>query len=228
MGIKTFTQVAAKVIHPVMSKIQHDKSELQKYFYQALQYCAVLMFGIGGLIAVLSDPLVRVLYTPIWYDMIVPMQLIGIAMAVGSLNMVPGSFLKAVNRTDLLFKVSLINLPMFVIILWVTVQYSIVAVAAGQILLAVLRFIPTFIVMRRVMDITVNATFSVLFPALVCTGAAMVSVSAVLFVVQGADILRLFAGTLTYGITFLTALYFLMPEPFTVGRRLIARKWSKA
>jgi len=226
MGIKTFTTVAGSVLHPVMSKIQDDRAELRRYFYQALQYCAVLMFGVGALIAVMSDPLVRVLYTPKWYDMILPMQLIAIAFAVGTLNMVPGNFLKAVNRTDLLFRVSLINLPMFVIVLVVAVQYGIVWVAAGQILLAFLRFIPTYFALKRVMDVTAGDTFRAIFPAVVASAAAALVAHLVLVVLHLPVFVELILGTLAYGVSFLSILYFFLPEPFAMGSRAIARRWS--
>ena len=226
IGIKTFTTVAGSVLHPVMALIQEDGAELRRYFYRALQYCAVLMFGIGAMIAVLSDPLVRVLYTPQWYDMIVPMQMIAIAFAIGTLNMVPGNCLKAVNRTDLLFRVSLINLPMFVIVLVVAVQFGIVAVAAGQILLAVLRFVPTYMATRRVIDLTVRDTFHAIFPAALCSAVAATVAYITLQVMHAPVLVELIVGAFAYGVSFIGILYFFLPEPFAIGSRMIARRWS--
>lgn len=224
IGIKTFTTVAGTVLHPVMSKIQHDEAEIRSYFYLALRYCALLMFGVGAMIAVLSDPLVRVLYSPKWYDMIVPMQMIAIAFALSTLNMVPGNFLKAVNRTDLLFRVSLINLPMFVIVIVVAVPYGITAVAMAQILLSILRFIPTYMVTKRVMDVTVTDTISALWPAIVCAGSGSLAAYATQYFLDGPVLIRLLAGGLAYAAAFLAALKMTMPEIFAAGTRFIARK----
>lgn len=224
IGIKTFTTVAGSVLHPVMSMIQTDPDEIRTYFYLALRYCSLLMFGVGAMIAILSEPLVHVLYSPKWYDMIVPMQLISIAFALSTLNMVPGNVLKAVNRTDLLFRVSLLNLPMFVIVIVVAVPYGIVAVAWAQILLSILRFIPTYMVTKRVMNVTVTDTFHALWPASVCAGAATLAAYATLYYLDAPELIRLIAGSTAYAAGFLVAVKLMMPEIFAAGTRFIARK----
>ena len=224
LGIKSFTTVVGSVLHPVMSRIQSDPAELRQYFYQSLRYCALLMFGVGAAIAVLSAPLVHVLYSPKWYGMIVPMQIVAVAFAISTLNMVPGKLLKAVSRTDLLFKVSLINLPLFVGLIVLAVPYGIVAVAGAQLVLAVLRFIPTFIVMKRVIDVTFPDTLRALAPAFFCSGLAATGTYAALQVVSGAEIIRLLTGMVVFSAGSKRVLRYLVPELFAKGSRMFLRR----
>lgn len=224
LGIKSFTTVAGSVLHPVMSKIQADPAELRIYFYQSLRYCALIMFGIGAAIAVLSGPLVHVLYSPKWYDMVVPMQIIAVAFAISTLNMVPGKLLKAVSRTDLLFRVSLINLPLFVGVIALAVPHGIEAVAAAQLVLAFVRFVPTFHALKRVMDINVKDTLRALGPALLCTGTATIATLVSLQLVEGAELTRLLTGAATFSIFYLTMLRFTVPEVFEAGSRVVLRR----
>lgn len=225
LGIKTFTNVAASVLHPIMSKIQSDPAELKAYYYGALKYCSVLMFGMGGAIAVLAEPLVHVLYAPKWYGMIVPMQLLAIAFAIGTIEMVPGNVFKAVSRTDLTFKVSVINLPFFVVLIWLAVPYGITAVAFVQLVLAVIRFVPNYLMLKRIMDVSARKTLHSLTPGIVCAligSAAGLAVQG-LEVVDG-DVVKLLAATTAYSASFCLAARVVMPEVFREIRHRMAGK----
>ncbi|NDV98546.1 lipopolysaccharide biosynthesis protein [Salipiger sp. PrR002] len=224
LAIKSFTSVAGTVLHPVMSKIQTHPEELATYYYQSLRYCALLMFGVGAAIAVLAEPTVHVLYTDKWYGMIAPMQFIAVAFAVSTLNMVPGGLLKALSRTDLMFRVALFNLPVFVLLLAAAIPFGITAVAAAQLVLAFVRFVPTYLATKRVMDVTAGKVFAALRPALICAGTATVSAFLVLQLHSGSELLRLLAGAAAFGATYLVALRILVPEAFSAGQRFILKR----
>lgn len=226
LGIKSFTTVTASVLHPMMALLQGDAGALRDYYYGALRYCALIMFGMGAALAILSDPLIRVLYAPKWYDMIAPMQLISIAFAISTLNMVPGNLLKAVQRTDLLFRVSLINLPFFVILIWLAVPYGIVAVAGAQVVLSVVRFVPTYWVTKRVTDINAGDTMTALVPGLWCAGAAGLVTLLVLQLV-GAPLAQLMLGAATFGAVYLLILRSVAPEVVETALRAVARKRAR-
>lgn len=223
LGIKTFTSVTGSVLHPVMSTIQNDPAALRDYYYGALRYCALIMFGVGGAIAILAEPVVRVLYTPEWYGMVVPMQLIAVAFAIGTLNMVPGKLLKAVRRTDLLFRVSLMNLPFFVVLIWLSVPYGIVAVSWIQVLLAVLRFLPTYWITKRVMDVNAADTLSALLPGATCAGAASVAALWSLQV-EASALGSLLLGAGVYAATYLVVVRLTVPEAVTTVVELLGRR----
>ncbi|MES0826903.1 lipopolysaccharide biosynthesis protein [Ruegeria sp. SCP11] len=222
LGIKSLINVAGFVLHPVMSKIQSDPEALKAYYYGALKYCALLMFGTGAAIAVLAEPLVHVLYPPKWYAMIVPMQLLAIAFAVGTINIVPGNLLKALSRTDLMFKISLINLPFFLVLLWLAVPHGIIAVAFIQVVLAMIQFLSHYLFLRSRLDISAHSTFSALLPGAVCAvSASVVAMIAQRVLVADSDLIRLFVATAAFGLAFLVSMRIMTPEIF----QQIAQRW---
>ncbi|CUH42217.1 lipopolysaccharide biosynthesis protein [Ruegeria atlantica] len=224
LGIKSFTNVAGFVLHPVMSNIQSDLDSLKTYYYGALKYCALLMFGTGAGIAVVAEPLVHVLYPPRWYSMIVPMQLLAIGFAVGTLNMVPGNLLKALSRTDLMLKVSLINLPFFVVLIWFAVPHGIIAVAFIQVILAIIQFLSHYLFLKNRLDISARRTFRALVPGVVCAAAA----SAMALIAQNlsnsdSDVIRLTVGAAAFALAFLVSLRITAPEVF----KQIEQRWIR-
>ncbi|SDG74125.1 lipopolysaccharide biosynthesis protein [Alloyangia pacifica] len=224
LAIKSFISVAGTVLHPVMSKMQTHPEELAKYYYQSLRYCALLMFGIGAAIAVLAEPTVHVLYTEKWYDMVAPMQFIAAALAVSTLNMVPGQLLKAVSRTDLMFRAALVNLPIFVLLLAVAIPFGITAVAAAQLVMAFVRFVPIYLATKRVMSITLPRLLEALRPALICTGSASVAAFLALQMHTGSELLRLMAGAAAFAAVYLIALRVVLPGVFVAGHRFILKR----
>ena len=224
LGIKTFTNVAGSVLHPIMSLIQGDPQALRTYYYDALRYCALLMFGGGAAIVVLADPLVRVLYEPRWYGMILPMQLLAVALAIGTLNMVPGKVFKAMSRTDLLFRVALINLPVFVALIWLSVPYGIEAVAFAQIVLAIVRYVPTYVALKRIMDVSVRETLRALMPAVACAlGAAAATLVALRLELPG-EPARLALAAAVFAIAYLALVRLIAPEVLQVAGRMVLRR----
>ncbi|MBE9639613.1 lipopolysaccharide biosynthesis protein [Salipiger mangrovisoli] len=224
LAIKTFTSVAGSVLHPVMSRIQVNAEDLARFFYQALSYCALLVFGVGTAIAVLAGPMVHVLYTEDWYGMIEPMRLIALSFSVSVINLLPGVLLKTVGRTDLMFRVSLINLPFIALFLGVALPFGITAVAAAQLLLAFVPFWPTYVATKRVIDLSLSKVFDALRPALVCAGTASLAAVLVLHFLDGSELMRLLAGMAAYSCAYLIALRVQAPETFTAGARFLRHR----
>ncbi|WP_343503387.1 lipopolysaccharide biosynthesis protein [Alloyangia pacifica] len=224
LAIKSFTSVAGTVLHPVMSKMQTHPEDLAKYYYQALRYCALLMFGIGAAIAVLAEPTVHVLYNEKWYGMVAPMQFIAAALAVSTLNMVPGELLKAVSRTDLMFRAALFNLPIFILLLAGAIPFGITAVAAAQLAMAFIRFIPIYLATKRVMNVTIAKIFAALRPALICAASASLAAFLALQMHTGSELLRLMAGAAAFAAVYLVALRLMVPGAFAAGHRFILKR----
>ena len=168
LGVKSFTLVASTVTHPIMAEMQDDPAALRRYFYACLCYFSLFTFAGGAAIASLAEPLVVVLYTPAWYDMIVPMQLVALAFALGTVNMLPGAIYKAIRRTDYMLRASLVTLPFTVTALWFAVPHGIEAVAAAEVGLALLYFVPNIGILRRVIGISVRECMRAVLPGLFC------------------------------------------------------------
>ena len=209
--IKSFTIVAGTVAHPVMAEMQDDAESLRRYFYGCLTYFTVLTFSGGAAIAVLTPPLVHVLYTPTWYGMIVPMQLLGIAFALGTLNMLPGVIYKAIRRPEYLLRVALISLPLSVTTLVLAVPHGLVAVATAEVALAVVLFTPNFYFLSRAVGIRLDAVLHALVPGLACAAATALGGQLAQYPVD-APLAKLVLGGLGAGAAFFATLASTRPE----------------
>lgn len=177
--IRSFNQISGSVLHPVIARSGSSgadmRASMRAAYLQSLQYVALVTFPAGMALCVAADPLVRSLYTPDWYAMIVPMQYLSIALGLLTVDFVPGILYKAMNRPEFLLWTSLLKLPVFVLVLVAAAPWGLAAIAAAQIGLSLLYMVPNGIIVNRILGVGVVATVRALAPAVIValvTGAA--------------------------------------------------------
>lgn len=224
LALKTFSMEALKVIHPVMSQMQPDPDVLRRYYYGLVRYMALIIFPAGAALAVMTSPLVQVLYTEEWHGMIVPMQFMAISFSLGVMNHLPGTVYKAINRSDLFLLIALINLPVSVVTFWVAVPYGIEAVAFAQIVLVLALCTPHFIMLRRAIHIEALPTIRAAIPGLVCSVVAALGGILAQQAAPYPGLAQLALGGLGALAAYLLALWRFGPEVFSEARRFVLAK----
>ena len=221
LALKTFSVEATKVIHPVMSQMQADKSMLQTYYYGLVRYQCLLMLSAGVTIALMTEPLITLLYTQEWRGVIAPMQILSIAFAFATINMLPGAVYKAINRSDYFLLTSAISLPIIAAVMWIAVPYGIEAVAFGHLVLVFLNYMPNFLILRRVIGVDAAPTVRATLPGLACAlGTAAGGLAA--RVLSPDNAFAMLALTVAgAGAAYLLMLRLMAPEVFRELRRLL-------
>lgn len=227
LALRTVGIEATKVIHPIMSQMQPDPEALRRYYYGLVRYFALTIFPAGVMLAAITGPLIHLIYKAEWHGMITPMQLMSIAFALGVVNQLPGTVYKAINRADLFFYMSLINLPFSVAIFWFAARHSIEAVALAQIALVFVLYIPNFIVLRRTIGVEAYETIRAAVPGLLCASAAAVGALLAKQTAPDSGVVQLAVTGLGALCAYLLALWRFGPEVFAELNRLIRQKLRK-
>ncbi len=225
--LKTFTAVAMRVVHPIMAEIQTEPEQLRRYYYGYMRYFALMTLPCGAVLATLSDPLVRVLYSPDWYGMITPMMYLSIAFAIWTLRLLPGSIYKAINRTDLMLRVSIYNLPIFVLGLWLSVPYGIDMVSRAQVAIAIASMFPGYAILRSVIGVTLPETFEALLPGVTCAVAVATASIAAQMGVHGGALIELLAGLAAAGLAYLVSARLMAPEVYKELLRMRPKRLAR-
>ncbi len=134
--IRSLNGVVGSVAHPVMARLQHDRDALRAYYRDYVRIMATITVPAGVGMALIADPFVRLVYGTRWEAAIVPMQGIGIAMAITSVGWAPGVLYKAINRPAMLNAVSIAKVPLAIGALWWAAPRGIDTVAWTQVGLA--------------------------------------------------------------------------------------------
>lgn len=224
LAIRSFNQIAGGVIHPVMSQIQTDAPGLKRYYLGCMRHVALVTFPAGAALAVAADPLVRLLYPPEWYGMIFAMQCLSIALALLTVDFLPGTVYKAINRPEYLTYTSALKIPVFAVTLYFAARHGMNAVAVAQIGLSVFYFLPNALVLRHVAGVKVGETLRALAPGLLAAAAVWVAGTAVMLAPFPLPVVALAAVALVISPVYAFTLRVVSPETFAEARRLLLRK----
>lgn len=160
LGVNT---IVNKVMSPVFSKMQSDVDALRSSYCATLSKLTSLTFAALTLIAVLSTPIVSVLYGSSYQEAGLLVALFAcVAMGVAVGNPV-SSIIIASGRTELTFKYVWLRALYTAPCIYICSRYSIYIVVIGQILLMVLDYIfQSIIEVKPVLNISLRkltATF---------------------------------------------------------------------
>lgn len=127
-----FSGVITPILHPILSNYQNDKEQLYLYLirlYRIMLYVSIIITCI-----LFSAPyeIVCILYGNSWVYAVGAVQILSISIVAKFCTSITGSFYQALGRTDLLFKIGVVNALIIVSTTICGVMFNtIVSVACG-------------------------------------------------------------------------------------------------
>ncbi len=132
--------IVSRVTFPVFALLQNDKTRLKQGYKKSLRTLAGINFPIMfGLVAV-AKPLVLVLLTEKWLPCVLYLQILCIAGMMYPLHGINLSILKALGRSDLFFRLTLIKYALMVVNISITWRWGIEMMIWGLMFLNILSY----------------------------------------------------------------------------------------
>lgn len=119
----------SSVLFPTMSNYSDNVERVKQLMSRAIKTSSYVTFFFLSILAVVSEPLIRLLLTDKWIDCVPYMQIICISRmwaAVSSVNM---QAIKSIGRSDELLKLEVFKKPVFILFVLIAVHISVFAVA---------------------------------------------------------------------------------------------------
>ncbi len=140
LPVASISTIVSRVIFPVFSSMQEDKNRLKRCTRKSLVmlmfFNAPLMVGL----AIVARSLVVVLLTEKWLPCVPYLQLFCAVGILYPLHVVNLNVLKVQGRSDLFFRVQIINKILVVIALVLSYRWGIIAMIYGQITTSCISF----------------------------------------------------------------------------------------
>jgi hypothetical protein len=105
---------------------------------------------------VAADPIIRVFFGEQWLQSIAIMQVLSMYTLVLSIGFHVGDIYKAMGRPDILFKLAIPILIIRLTALWIGSQYSLIGIAIGHLVAAMIEVIFRAIVTIRVLKVSLR------------------------------------------------------------------------
>ena len=158
-------QVVLQVTFPAFSRIQDDDDRLRRGYLKSVAYISMVTFPLLVGMGIVAPEFVRVMYGTKWTDMIVLLQLLCLAGIVSSVGTTVGSVAFAKGRADLLLKLNLLKIPLFVAALLIGGRYGIVGVATAVSVFSVGWTLFTQVFINRLIRLRMVDWLGSLYPA---------------------------------------------------------------
>lgn len=134
LASETLAGVLHQVTYPIMSSIQNQKERMIYVYQRLLSMTAFIILPTLTLIALLADPLVRLLLTDKWAPSIELLQWLCFARIVNPISMINLNILRAIGRSDLYLIVNISKSPIVILALIITVPYGLKAIVVGSVI----------------------------------------------------------------------------------------------
>lgn len=118
-----------QVLFPAMSNHSDKPHEIKAMMRRSISVSSYIMYYFMTLLAVASKPFIIILLTEKWAPAIPYMQMICISNMIAIMSTANMQAIKAIGRSDIVFKLEFWKKPIFLLILWWAVHQSVWAVA---------------------------------------------------------------------------------------------------
>jgi teichuronic acid exporter len=160
------TAVIGKVTFPALSTLQDDNEKLKATFRKLLKMIAFIIFPLMLGLAVISEPMIRVILTDKWLPAAPLLQLMCLASMWYPIHSLNINVLNVKGRSDLVLRIEVIKKILFVIFLASTIPFGIKAMVTGQIFFSLLALFINTYYSARIIKFTVLEQFKDLLPIL--------------------------------------------------------------
>ncbi len=127
----TVASSIGRVLFPTLSTIQDDRSKIKDYIKKTNQLASFVMFPLMFGIAATAKPIVLLVFTEKWVDVVVIMQIACVWYAFNPIHYANIQVSKAIGRSDISLFVEFSKKLVDIIMLLLTVRYGLVYVALG-------------------------------------------------------------------------------------------------
>ncbi len=133
MFINNIMSSINRVIFPVLCKVQDNKIEVKHTMRKMIVYSSFIIMPIMMGLAICAEPLVRLLFTDKWLPCVPYIRVFCFSFSFYSIHTSNLNAIKAIGRSDLFLKLEILKKIIGIIIIIITIQISVWAMAVSVI-----------------------------------------------------------------------------------------------
>lgn len=127
-----FGSVINTVMFPSFSSLKDNKEEFKRVYLKALEYQAALSIPLYLFLAMIAEPLIRLLLTDKWIDSVPIIQILCLGRILFLMANLTEQTLAGQGRSDLFFKQQLCKMIIKAIVIICVMRYGIIAIAIAD------------------------------------------------------------------------------------------------
>lgn len=136
----TITSIVYRVLFPSLASVKSDHDQLVKITKDTIRYISFISFPVLLWMAMVAEPMVRVLLTEKWIPAVPIIQIICLARMITIIAGISVELLNAVGRSDLSLRQDFLKIGIRLGLLVAAMKYGIVWIAIAELTATVLHF----------------------------------------------------------------------------------------
>lgn len=207
------TTIISRVTYPILSSIQDDDNRLIEAYRKYIQLASFIIFPLMVGLAVLADPIVKLLLTDKWNGVIVLLQILCFDWMFDHLSYINLNLLWVKGRSDLSLRIEIVKKIIAVFILFASIPLGIEGMCWGRVLYSVMAIYINTYYTKRIIGLDFIRQMKDILPYLFVSGmmGAIVSISVLcLSSVSG----QIFCGVLIGAVFYLSVAFFFRLSAF--------------
>lgn len=165
------------VLFPAMANLNEDIAQVKVLTKRSMQILAYVLFPTLFGLAAVMDPLIRLVFTDKWASCIPYGQILSIGFAVSVFGSIPLQTIKAIGRSDVVFKLEFIKKPIYLLLLLLGVRISVMAIAVTMMLYDIYGTVVNMRQLKKYIGYGLFEQFCNIFPAMALSGVMAVIVA---------------------------------------------------
>lgn len=190
-----------KVVFPAMTKMNEQREQMKRVGRRALKTTAFLVFPLMTGLFVVADPLVKILLTDKWKFCIPFLRYSCIYYMCQPIQTTNWQIIKATGHSEICLKLEIIKKTIGFLIIFLTMKFGVIAIAAGNAAFAILSMLINSIPNKKLINYSTREQVADLLPeATLCVimGVIVWSVSFISLPIFTSLLLQVIVGVSTY------------------------------
>lgn len=158
-----FSGVLQRVFYPYLAKLQSDKDQIYAHHLKFTKIYSLLAFPLGATVIYFAKPIVLILLSPSWMDIILPLQILLAASIFFPLIILNMNIFQVMGKSGLFLKTEIFTKILGIAILAGTFKMGFIAICVGILAQIILQFFITSIISSKLLD---NSIYSPITSAL--------------------------------------------------------------
>ena len=154
------------ILFPAMSAIQDDVERVRFWIKRVIQIHSYLFYPIMFGMAAVARPLVIVLFTDKWIEIVPYLQLFCMLYIFDGIGTANTNAIKAMGYSNLIFRLNLIRTPMHIVGMIVAIPFGIYAVAVSAVVTTLLGALMSVMLSTRIVNYPLGQQIKVVLPHL--------------------------------------------------------------
>lgn len=189
------------VLFPAFSTMQDNRQRLKSMMRRSIMTSTFVIFPAMMGLAVIAEPMVRLMLTEKWMSCVPFLQLTCISCTFSSLRVANIQAITAIGRSDVILKLEIIKKTMYVILLIISIPFGIYWMMGFRVMGAVLEFVIAGVPNNRLLQYSVLEQVKDVAPSMLLTlvmGAAAYSITFLHLGDWPTLLLQVFTGVVAY------------------------------